>query len=81
MQAAHAAAKENTYDWEYGGELGATLEIRRDSYGVHYLNTNVKMGRDKTRGKAFEPLMRRVNETIEKRCGVPISTHASMTGL
>lgn len=72
------SAGSKTYGWEYGGDLRAALEITLTGNTALYLNTNVLMGRDKTRGKAFEPLMRRVNSNLEASCHIPISDSASI---
>ncbi len=61
------------YSWDYGGDLGATLEIDTSSPNdIRYLNTNVTMGSDTTRAPRFAPLMRRVNAFISQRCNVAL---------
>jgi len=61
-----------TYTWEYGGDLGATLEIEKTKSGIRYLNTNVRMGRDATRATQFYPVMRQVNAALSHRCNVTL---------
>lgn len=64
-----------TYSWEYGGDLQAALEIKRFPQFVRYLNTNIKMGPDTGQAKRFDPVMRRVNNSIRQRCHLNVPDH------
>ncbi len=61
-----------SYSWDYGGSIDATLEIQKSATVIRYLNTNVKMGTDASRAERFDPIMRRVNDFIERRCNVAV---------
>jgi hypothetical protein len=61
------------YAWSYGGVHHAHLAIERSGSKLRYVNGNMVMGDDHARGRAFEPLMRRVNARVEQRCGLPIA--------
>jgi len=75
------SSDQTTDTWRYGGNLGAVLEISRvvsnGSASTEYFNSNIRMSHDLSRGKAFEPLMRRVNASIEKACHLPITATAT----
>jgi hypothetical protein len=69
------------YEWSYGGDHYAHLAIERKGSRLRYLNGNMVMGDDHARGRAFEPLMRRVNAIVEQRCGLPIAKAGKITVL
>lgn len=63
---------QTTYSWEYGGDLGATLEIEKTKSAIRYLNSNVRMGRDAARAPRFDSTMREVNAALSRRCNITL---------
>ena len=61
--------------WTYGANQNAAVEVADDGVDRYYFNGMQKMGEPWPAAQldAFVPLMRRVNDAIEKRCGIPLS--------
>lgn len=67
--------------WAYGANQHAAVQVADDGVERSYFNGMQKMGEPWSAAQlnAFVPLMRRVNDAIEKECGLPLGVTGRTT--
>ena len=64
-----------SHQWLYGPGQTASVQLSYDGQSWRYFNGMVKMGPPWSSDEldAYAPLMKRVNVTVERECGLPIA--------